>query len=493
MAGLPPPPLPTGGPPPPPLPLPPNALPPGVPPPHMQPMNRRPGGPPGPGGLPFTTTVLVTGLPSFLHSFRSLRQWIFPCGTMRTVIFYPRPPRIDTDDSVNEKKKEETAPKKVTALVTLSHPDVAVKFVASFKDFSTRLDERYNAMQAYMVPTSPDVPLPPPVLDAEATKILGEKLWQNFVSLEGSDGDGNVRNKIGANVTKLEQDSHGKDGEGDGHGTGGNGDEIRIDVTKVAAAAGGAYDPDEDPLNAPHVLEAVKAFRRKLTETQSTDQKRRIEIVARKLEEMRPKIQAIVKQEKEQQRQAAEGGPPPPPLPTGLPVPPPGDLSSAPPPPPAGLPPPPPSGLPPPPMAAGSAAAGAAGDSGKRGRSNLPAWMTAQKQQQQQAGGNNTGEEAGMTPPASKKQKTGGPAQSHPTNFPPTLPQSTHEPLKQFLTKQVEESLGEADNTLIDFLYGHILGGKETSQLLEELQVVLEEEATAFLDAVWAKVHELHQ
>lgn len=379
----------------------------------------------------------------------------------------------EQDSQNDDKKQESTAPKKVTALVTLSHPDVAVKFVASFKEFSRRLDDRYNAMQAYMVPSSPDVPLPPPILDAEASNVLGEKLWNNFVSLEGADEpDGNARNKMGGYIHKLEEvDNGGETINGDHI----DGEDIRIDVTKVAAAAGGAFDPDEDPLSAPHVLEAVKAFRRKLAETQTTDQKRRIEIVARKLDEMRPKIQAIVKQEKLQQRQ-----PQPPPLPPGgLPLPN-MDPSSA-PPPPVGLPPPPPTGLPPP---LSNSAPGGDGDSrsdsGKRGRSNLPAWMTAQQQ---------AASETESRDPPSKKQKTGV---KYPTNFPPTLPQSTHAPLKQFLTKKVEESLGEADNTLIDFLYGHILGGKETSQLLEEIQVVLEEEAYEFLDAVWAKVHELH-
>ena len=40
-----------------------------------------------------------------------------------------------------------------------------------------------------------------------------------------------------------------------------------LDTDKVAAAAGGAYDADEDPLNAPNVLAAVKEFRRKLDKT----------------------------------------------------------------------------------------------------------------------------------------------------------------------------------------------------------------------------------
>jgi hypothetical protein len=53
--------------------------------------------------------------------------------------------------------------------------------------------------------------------------------------------------------------------------------------------------------------------------------------------------------------------------------------------------------------------------------------------------------------------------------------------------------MGEEEATLIDFLYTHILQGKATSELLQELQVVLEEEADGFLKAVWSKVQELQQ
>lgn len=404
--------------------------------------------------------MLITGVPSFLHSFRSIREWLYPCGTVRTAVFYPRPARGGDDrDAGSEQQNDNDGannsntpslpekPKKVTALLTLSHPDAAVKFLASFKDFASRLDDRYNAIKAYMVPRSAEVPLPPPVLDQEGSKVLGEKLWQNFVALEGADdGDDNVMVTTSGSGQETNEGSR----------TATTRTDTKLDMSKVAAAAGGAYDAEEDPLNAPQVLEAVKEFRRKLAQTQTSQQKQRVEIVAQKLQEMRPKIQAIVDQEKIH------------PTPHGLPQPPP-QLPPPPPPPvpPMDLPPPlPTAGLPPPSQA----------DSGKRGRSNLPAWMT----QQQQEG------------PAAKKTKTGE-TPSHPTNFPPTLPPATHEQLKQFLTQQVSQSLGEADNTLIDFLFGHILGGKETSQLLEELQVVLEEEANAFVDAVWAKVHQLMQ
>jgi hypothetical protein len=337
----------------------------------------------------------------------------------------------------------------------MGHPDVAIKFLASFKEFTSRLDERYNDIQAYMVPISPDVPLPPPLVDEETSKVLGEKLWQNFVGLEASSGvpeDGSG--------TRFKD---GPSGNQDGNNTDGpEGDNSKLDASKAAAAAGGTYDPEEDPLNAPQVLEAVKEFRRTLERTQSSQKKRRMELVAKKLAEMRPRIQAQMAAEKKQRREQ----PVPPPQPSFRPPPLPPMVGGLPPPP---L--PPGGGLPPPPVAASSAA-----DSGKRGRSNLPAWMTQPQQQQQEEG-----------EPANKRAKSS----PYPDNFPATLAPSTHGLLRDFLTNQVKESLGEEEATLIDFLYNHILQGKSTSELLQELQVVLEEESEGFLQLVWAKVDEL--
>ena len=265
-----------------------------------------------------------------------------------------------------------------------------------------------------------------------------------------------------------------------------------LDADKVAAAAGGAYDADEDPLNAPNVLAAVKEFRRKLDRTHGNQKTQRAEMVAKKLNELRPRIQAMVESEKKtrQQRQQDGGGGagaglppgaglrvPPPPVP--LPVPPQTSLPQ-PPLPGGGPPPPPPSlGLPPPPPMQGAGRDGSSADSGKRGRSNLPAWMTQQQPEDE---------------PISKKIKTEDSSSStYPSHFPSTLPQSSHAMLRQFLANQVQESMGVEEATLIDFIYSHILQGKATSELLQELQVVLEEEADGFLKAVWAKVQEIQQ
>jgi hypothetical protein len=522
VLGLPPPPLPPanlplpppGGaqllPPLPPLPIPPPGGP-GLGGMMMMPMGNPSLPPPPPrgggggigGGMPFTNTVLITAAPSFLHSFRAVREWLYPCGTTRSAIFHPRVPKRKRDDDgdaeVDGGTDGDAEPpshtKKINILVTMSHPDSALKFLGSFKEFASRLDERYHQIQAYMVPSSPDVPLPPPFVDDETQKVLGEKLWQNFVSLEASPheedyptaGTTTGGSKAGPSST-AGPPSSGKDSDAGGVGDGEEGDgevataETKLDADKVAAAAGGLYDADEDPLNAPQVLEAVKNFRRKLEKTQSFQKKRRIELVAKKVAEMRPRLQEQMREDRElrKQRQNAGGGGlraphlPPPPLPLPLPqasLPqPPLPTGGGPPPPPVGLPPPPPPG-----------AATSAADSGKRGRSNLPAWMT---QQQQDVAAPSEADEG----PAAKRTRTGD---GYPVNFPATLPPHTHPVLRAFLTNQVRESLGEEEATLIDFVYGHVLQGKSTAELLQELHLVLEDEAEGFLRTVWAKVDDL--
>ncbi|KAL3925813.1 MAG: hypothetical protein SGILL_000161 [Bacillariaceae sp.] len=430
------------------------------------------GGPPPPGGMPFTNTVLITSAPSFLHSFHTIREWLYACGSIRTAVFYPRAKRYkgDDDDEAAESKDDAgdapstsgSSAKKITALVTFSHPDAAVKFIASFQKFSGRLDERYSDMDTFMVPNpnAYNIPLPPAVVDDETSTVLGAKLWENFVGIESSSSaeagdkkttqDGSTNGATAAANKDVVVPAKAGDDEKDKVEV----DENKLDASKAAAAAGGAYDVDEDPLNAPHVLEAVKAFRRGLETTQTFQQKRRIELVQQKLKSMRPRVEAQMMEERELRKQQKGGqAVPPPPLPTGLP-------------------PPQTSLLPPPPMP--PAATAAASDSGKRGRSNLPAWMTQQKAAVAAAGDE----------PPSKKAKT------YPTNFPALSP-ATHGALSEFLTNKVKESLGEEEKSLVDFLYSHILQGKATSELLQELKMVLEEESESFLQTVWAKVTEL--
>lgn len=513
------------------LPLPPSGPPMMGGPPQI--MSHRGGGGGGMGGRsPFTNTILITNMPPFFIGYQQVRDWLYPCGTAKTCLFYPRVPKRkknnnnnNSDDGDNNKAVgdiemmianeggevkdgNETNNKKKTVLINMINPDQALKVVASFKMFAGQLDDRYKDIRCYMVPSSPDIPLPPPLVDETTKKVLGEKLWHNFISLETSYSDSDHKNNSGvegssSNTTgaakttttptttkgdtaeESDKTNDAKDNSNKDTISPSDGNELKLlDANKVEAAAGGVgtYDADEDPLNAPQVLEAVKEFRRKLDRTHGSQKTQRMDLVAKKLKELRPRIRAQVIAEKTNRRQNNNTSTtmnmntqrlPPgalPPLPA-----PPQNTSLPQPPRPQGGAPPPSLGLPPPPRAA-------AADSGKRGRSNLPAWMTKQQQQQQTSTSDD---------PASKKARTT--TEQYPSHFPSALPPSSHPVLRQFLANQVKESMGEEEATLIDFLYTHILQGKATSELLQELQVVLEEEADGFLKAVWTKVQEIQQ
>ena len=208
-----------------------------------------------------------------------------------------------------------------------------------------------------------------------------------------------------------------------------------IDTHKVAAAAGGNnYDEDADPLNAPAVLEAVRQFRISLETTQTTHQRRRAQLVQERL------LQAMDIMKRQ-----------PPPLPM-----PPVVVSLPPPPLPLDLLPPPP--LPP-----------QLGISTICNPPPLP--------------------DIALLPPP-----------------PPPLPLSIEEPptkktkvdidanrLRDFITTQIIAHLGEEEVTLIDFCLQYVLDQKPWEGLLEELTLVLEEDAVTFVEAVKKQLHEWNE
>lgn len=367
-----------------------------------------PPGPPPPRAA-LSTTVLLTKIPHFLHANRALRDLLYPCGTARNIAFHPPPPKEESDIDPE---------KTFSALVTMSHADGALKLLCACREMKLLLeskDAKYAEMGFNLVPTDPNIPMPPLKIDEETSRILGERLSQHF--MEAS--------------TRKPTDYAGFRAPRD--------EETKLDVDKLAAAAGGAYDEDIDPLNTPQVLAAVKEFRSKLDQTQSTQKKRRGEIVQQKLKEARERLREQVENERRNPPQ------PPPPMPlvppgaTGLPPPP---LPGGPPPPlPGGLPPPPPAGLPPPPI-----------------------------------------EE-----PAAKRART-VPTMESTASFPPV---ASTDSLRAFVASQIKHYMGEEEDDLIDFILKLVTTQTEVSKLLEELQPVLEEDANACAQALWEKAHEL--
>mmetsp|Transcript_13567 Transcript_13567/g.20027 ORF Transcript_13567/g.20027 Transcript_13567/m.20027 type:complete len:409 (+) Transcript_13567:47-1273(+) len=397
------PPLPVGmiSHPPPPVGMPPQ---PGMPP----PLSQQVGMPPAarPSSLPPSNVVLLADVPGFLHP--QLANWILPCGPARTILWYPK------QLAVGEKRDD--TEKKAMALVTMMHGDGAWKLVHTISKLKDQ--EPGFSLMAHLVPASPDILLPPIVVEEYQSQQIQSAMIKSYQECLKSGG------KLPDTEDANQKSSTSKETA-----------PASLDTQKVAAAAGGNnYDEDADPLNAAAVLQAVKEFREGLAKTSTVQQSRRIKLVQERLEK-------AIKQLKTSQ---SSNGPP-----AGVP--------------PTGVAPLAPPGLPPPPSISTV-------DSGKRGQSNLPAWMT---QQQSQAPVPPTLSEE----PPQKKIKLGD---------------DLIKVLRPFIAQQIAHYMGEEEETLIDFILKHVMEEKPIHpDLVTELQPVLEEDTNSFLQALETKLKQL--
>jgi len=336
--------------------------------------------------------------------------------------------------------------------------------------------------------------------------------WGGHAAAAGTDNDTAVN---GNNNTNAAPDD-------DGIGN------FKMDMAKIKAAAGGVsgYDEDADPLNAPEVIKCVVQFKRRLEDQNFKGKKRRVEIIN---DRMSKKVKELIEQGRKEReakkmallKQRKEGSVQQPP-----------QQDMAPPPP------------PPPPVEA-------ANDTGRRGVSNLPAWMTKKDGDTKADGSTTEGDQATAAPQAatsngaveegeSKKRKfvpseanrdinvrkqkldmvEGGKSLSEiraaneaadkekqqastfvvettkegilaPTSKFPTLPSSSAaDTLKKFVTSQIVEFLGEKESSLIDFIMKELQkeGGCTTTSLLEEMKQVLDEDAEDMVLGLYRKM-----
>ena len=426
-------------------------------------MPPRPMVPPPPRAA-LSTTVLLTNMPAFLHTNRALRDLIYPCGSARHVAFHPPPPKdshnnnnnnntssSEGDDTNDNKDNKST----FAALVTMSHGDGALKLLCACRQMKTLLlkeasmKTKYSNMGFHLVPAGdPSIPMPPLQIDEKTAALLGERLSQHFVTASSADSNNNK----GSSTARSSTAAAGDGGDAmDTDAAAGDSkpeeDESKrlLDVDKLAAAAGGAaYDEDIDPLNTPQVLAAVKAFRSQLDQTQSSQKKRRGQIVEQKVQAAKERLRETVDRERQNPPIMAA-----PPLPTGVPPPPLLPGGGGPPPLPTGLPPPPP----PPP---------------------------GEKRSLE-----------GTTEGHNKRAKTAAAPPMDPTASFPALPEETTAILRTFMANQIKQYMGEEEATLIDFLYQQVVARATVAKLLQELQPVLEEDAPVFAQELWNKVHEL--
>ena len=368
-----------------------------------------------------SNVVLLRNVPPFLQSQR-LKDWIVPCGAARKVILWES-----------------------MALITMMHGDGALKLVCAVKYLSEQHQEATN-LQAQLVPASPDIPLPPPELEEGITTSFSDELWKLWNRLKEEKASDDKEEE----TSSQQQETIAIESE-----------TSRLDAARVAAAAGGAYDEDADPLNAPSVLEAVKKFRAGLLKKEKEQKLERQKVVAAKIQEMLP----IVKQRMKEARAAPPVFPPPPV--TGIPLPPP-PVAGIPP----GVPPLPPTGIPPPPhVAAGLQPPLPHSVAGLQPPLPPPPPPPL----------------SGAALPPQPPPWDGSPPAKRPKlddkNF-PIFPESQHAMLRAFIASQIQELLGEEESTLIDFIHKHVVEGKAYAALLEELQVVLEEDAPAFVETL---------
>ena len=311
------------------------------------------------------------------------------------------------------------------AVVTMMHGEAAWRLVYTINTLGI------EKMKATFVPANPGMKLPDQVtLDDAIGKPLVEKMKKSYDDLYEKGG---VSTTV-VSSRPVPEEIKDKDGV-----------PKQLDTQKVAAAAGGHnYDEDADPLNAPQVLKAVQEFRKSLHKVSASQQQRRVQLVQERLDSIMVNV-----------RKGIFLAPPP------RPTPPPSNNNNnnnAPPPPP----PPPPPGTVPPPVPPAIKAK----ESGRRGVSNLPAWMTKQREEQAAGGGNQ---------PDAKK---------------PRLDDAKPR-LRAYIAAQIAEIMGEEEATLIDFILNHVVERKPWPALLEELKMVLEEEASGFVDGLQKKMAEL--
>eukprot|EP00586_Coscinodiscus_wailesii_P023739 CAMPEP_0172499194 /NCGR_PEP_ID=MMETSP1066-20121228/123712_1 /TAXON_ID=671091 /ORGANISM="Coscinodiscus wailesii, Strain CCMP2513" /LENGTH=361 /DNA_ID=CAMNT_0013272805 /DNA_START=150 /DNA_END=1232 /DNA_ORIENTATION=+ len=345
-----------------------------------------------------------------------------------------------------------------------------------------------------------------------ALKAYGTRAY-NYSNL-GQDTERDETNtvvkKMREVLTKLEEAARDEQSSSKKNGT----EVKKLDVSKVAAAAGGgAYDEEADPLNAPEVLEAVAKFKKSLEERDVGMRKKRVEVVDRKI------CETVTEVKRRRAERKAGGG---------------GDGT-------AGVPPPPP----PPPLPSEDGGTGAVKDSGKRGVSNLPAWMTKAKEAANAGGGGGDGTPPPPPPPpplpqeenegGNKKRKFVPSEANRDLNArkqrldtatgtasslsairdankaadaaaevadkltketllatPPVVDlvslaqEEKKSLLKGYISKQIEELLGEEEATMISFIMDQVLVQKcSPKNLVGEMEAVLEEDAPDFVLALW--------
>jgi len=275
-----------------------------------------------------------------------------------------------------------------------------------------------------------------------------------------------------------------------------------LDAQKVAAAAGGQYDEEEDPLNAPEVLAAVSKFKKNIEEQHANSRRKRAEEVRKRVRDRMKWAHAQIEEGRRAEEERERGATAPPDASGGLP-----EL-------------PPQTAVPAASVAVGLPPAQVGGkDSGRRGISNLPAWMT------KGGGAAGTAETALKRPLATSADGFQGPDRRRPrlegvegaaairaaneaadaaaaiVASASTMPiggiLATPIPwdmveksglaagLRPWVAGKIVEYLGEEEETMIDFVMDQVRRRCNPEEILNEMRPVLDDDADVFVIALW--------
>ena len=417
---------------------------------------------------PPSKTVLLHNLPPFLsHDKNVVRRWLSEIIAVRHVHLVSAVEKAvkteaeETDGDKKEGEHEEENNDKgsgstpiqrpAASLVTLTHPDGAVKLLGALRWAASNANDASPAIpvQAHWVPAAPNVPLPPPTLDPAVAETLAQRLVAGYQRLKAGAGNTNsttttndAANTTAANVDAVDDD-----------------------------------DEEEDPLQSAAVLAAVRQFRANLEAQQGSKAVRRKELVQASLDRILPRVRQNMA------REVVSGVPPPSGLPPGTLPPQPG-AGGLPLPggvPPGGLPPPPPPGaatLPPPPLpGSGTLPPPPPPETGTlpppppplptppRGAPPLPPDATV--------------------PPAKRAKTTPTLDTTQPFPIVATAQQTA---LRTYAAERLRHYLGGTeDEALSDFLWQNLSDAtKPVASYLPELREVLEDDASALLQELYS-------
>jgi hypothetical protein len=421
-------------------------------------------------------TILVSPLPAFLCDKQKLRSWLVEVTGVRQIHMVNSIKKkrsangvpVAADSLPKEGEEKDTPP--AAGLVTLTHADGAVKLVMAMRYVRQELlqeakvaDDKESSTPvvvpcAHWVPSQPQVPLPPPSLDPTVAETLGKRLLEVYRKLAK-----------GQDLQHQPQDTSSSEG-------------VPAESTNNADGDGG--DAGDDPLSSPAVWEAVRQFRHNLEHQQGSKAVRRKELIQASLDKLLPRIR-----EHGGDVLAGAGAAPslhgvlpppphgglPPPLPQGgFPPPMPHGGLPPPPPPPHGGPPPLPGNLPPPPLA-------------PHGLPPPPLPVGAPPMPPSAPPGPPPVAPALTVEPPAKRVK---PSVDLDQAF-PTFGAQHEAAVRQFVGKQIQQFLGELEESMVDFILEHVKSGKVIQTWMPDLTEVLEEDAPRFVQQLFDYVQSL--